>query len=146
MARAIIAYNPRLKARARELRQNMTYAEVLLWNRLKRRQMLGFDFDRQRPIGEYVVDFYCKALRLAIEVDGRTHDYKEREDAGRQQGLERLGVRFLRFWNSEVKNDMRSVLERIAAGIRERQQEMSSPPAVMPVPSTQHGSRSSGPG
>lgn len=76
----ILPYKPHLKEYATKLRKNMTLAEVLLWNKLKRRQMLGHDFDRQRPIADYVVDFYCKALRLAIEVDGHSHDYKERKD------------------------------------------------------------------
>lgn len=75
--------------------------------------MLGCDFDRQRPIYEYIVDFYCKVLALALEVDGRNHDYKKERDEQRQKRLESLGVRFLRFWEYEVKNDMRSVLMRI---------------------------------
>jgi very-short-patch-repair endonuclease len=61
----------------------MTLAEILLWKRIKGRQILGCDFDRQRPIGEYIVDFYCKMLRLAIEVDGRSHDFKEDQDVRR---------------------------------------------------------------
>ncbi|MGI9542140.1 MAG: endonuclease domain-containing protein, partial [Cyclobacteriaceae bacterium] len=68
--RKIIPYNPKLKAIAKMLRKNMTLSEVLLWNELKQKQMLGHDFDRQRPINIFVVDFYCKDLRLAIEVDG----------------------------------------------------------------------------
>ena len=130
----IIPYNPRLKSLARDLRQNMTLAEVLLWKRIKERQVLGHDFDRQRPIGEYIVDFYCKALRLAIEVDGRTHDFKEDQDARRQGELERLGVAFLRFWDSEVKTNMQSVLDRIETGIREREQDLGNPPRPSGTP------------
>jgi very-short-patch-repair endonuclease len=55
----------------------MTLGEVLLWQRLKRKQMRGFDFDRQRPIYRYIVDFYCKDLKLAIEIDGSSHDSEE---------------------------------------------------------------------
>ena len=119
MHRHIISYNPRLKEYARFLRRNMTLAEVLLWKQLKGRQMKSFDFDRQRPIGEFIVDFYCKDLRLAVEVDGRSHDFKPDKDAARQDVLERLGVRFLRFWDHDVKHDMGSVLKVIGEWIDE---------------------------
>ena len=96
MIRPIIPYNPKLKKLARELRQNMTLSEVLLWNQLKQAQMLGHDFDRQRPIDNYIVDFYCKDLRLAIEIDGASHDFEvvAENDIVRQERLEFLGVRF----------------------------------------------------
>ena len=86
--RKILYYRPELKKRARKLRKNMTLAEVLLWKRLKGKQVMGYDFDRQRPIDKYIVDFYCKDLRLAIEIDGRSHDHKERADQRRQSALE----------------------------------------------------------
>ena len=69
-------YNPRLKNLARELRQNMTLGEVLLWQKIRGRQ-LDYQFHRQIPIGEYIVDFYCHELFLAIEVDGSTHDHPD---------------------------------------------------------------------
>jgi very-short-patch-repair endonuclease len=127
-AMKIIAYQASSKAFARKLRREMTLAEVLLWNQLKRRQMLGYDFDRQRPIGKYVVDFYCKELRLAVEVDGRSHDVKEQSDRERQRELEELGVAFLRFWDAEVKRDMRGVLARLAEGIRHRELALGMTP------------------
>lgn len=112
MARPIIPYNPILKKLARELRQNMTLSEVLMWNQLKQGQMLGYDFDRQRPIDNYIVDFYCKDLRLAIEIDGSYHSAEDvaANDSVRQNRLESLGVRFLRFSDLEVKKDMINVL------------------------------------
>lgn len=73
MKRSIIPYNPNLKVLAKQLRQNMTFSEVKFWNELKNGQLMGYDFDRQRPIGNYIVDFFCKDLQLAIEVDGITH-------------------------------------------------------------------------
>jgi very-short-patch-repair endonuclease len=69
----IIPYNSNLKELASELRKKMTLSEVLLWNELKQKKILGYDFDRQRPIKDYIVDFYCKELQLAIEIDGDTH-------------------------------------------------------------------------
>jgi len=127
MRRTIIPYNPRLKEYARYLRRNMTLAEVHLWKRLKGRQVQGYDFDRQRPIGEFIVDFYCKDLRLAIEVDGRSHDFKPEKDAERQETMEKLGVRFLRFWDQEVKTDMPSVLRAIEDWIAEHEEPTPSP-------------------
>ncbi len=88
----------------------MTLSEVLLWNTLKQKKMLGMDFDRQRPILNYIVDFYCKDLMLAIEVDGSSHDNKWEKDQFRQQELEQAGVRFLRFTDYEVKKDIQGVL------------------------------------
>jgi len=108
----IIPYNPKLKELARKLRQDMTLGEVLLWNELKDDKFWGFDFDRQRCIDEYIVDFYCKDLMLAIEVDGMTHNFEGafEKDEIRQQRLETLGVRFIRFTESEVKYDMLNVI------------------------------------
>jgi very-short-patch-repair endonuclease len=72
--RKIIPYNPALKALARKLRKTMTDGELLLWNELKHDKLLGFDFDRQRFIDEYIVDFYCRDLMLTIEIDGMSHN------------------------------------------------------------------------
>ncbi len=85
----------------------MTLSEILLWKKLKQKQILGYDFDRQRPIDQYIVDFYCKELMLAIEIDGITHYNRlaEIKDDKRQIKLESFGVRFLRFDDLSVKND-----------------------------------------
>jgi len=106
----IIPYNPELKELARQLRKNMTLSEVLLWNELKQKKILGFDFDRQTPIDNYIVDFYCKELSLAIEIDGDSHTYRYDYDEERQRELEKLGVSFLRFDDLEVKRNMWNVL------------------------------------
>ncbi|MGH2552357.1 MAG: endonuclease domain-containing protein [Chitinophagaceae bacterium] len=114
MNRRIIPYNPNLKELAKQLRQNMTFSEVKLWNELKHGQMMGYDFDRQRPIGNYIVDFFCKDLQLALEVDSITHlDEKVIEkDKIRQEDLEELGVSFLRF-------DALLVVNKVEAAVRE---------------------------
>ena len=72
-----IPYNSKLKQLARKLRKDMTYGEVLLWNELKEDKLLGFDFNRQCCLDEYIVDFYCKELMLAIEIDGQAHNGEE---------------------------------------------------------------------
>jgi very-short-patch-repair endonuclease len=114
--RKIIPYNPKLKELAKKLRKNMTLGEVLLWNELKQKRMLGYDFDRQKPIDNFIVDFYCKDLQLAIEVDGNSHNSDEaiEKDVIRQKRLESLGVKFLRFDDIEVKKDMENVVKAIA--------------------------------
>jgi len=115
----IIPYNPKLKALARKLRKDMTFGEVLLWNELKEDKFWGFDFDRQRCIDNYIVDFYCKELMLAIEIDGMSHNNEEAflKDEIRQKKLESLGVRFLRFSEAEVKYDMLNVMRALESEI-----------------------------
>ncbi len=108
-----IYYNPKLTALARELRNNSTLSEVLLWDELKTGRMLGFDFHRQKPIDNFIVDFFCYDLMLAIEIDGSSHDQKISYDKSRQKKLEALGIRFLRFDDLDVKQKIESVLEEI---------------------------------
>jgi (E)-4-hydroxy-3-methylbut-2-enyl-diphosphate synthase len=108
--RKIIPYNSDLKKLASQLRKNMTLSEVLLWNELKQRKTLGYDFDRQRTINNYIVDFYSKELNLAIEIDGDIHIYRYDYDDERQKNLEKLGIHFLRFEDIEVKKNMSNVL------------------------------------
>ena len=79
MKNKIIPYNPKLKEFARQLRKNSTLSEVLLWEKLKQRSM-GVQFHRQVPLLEYIVDFYCHELQLAIEIDGVSHDFKYDKD------------------------------------------------------------------
>lgn len=119
--RNIISYNPKLKFLASKLRKEMTLSEVLLWNELKQKKMLGYDFDRQKPLDNFIVDFFCKDLMLAIEVDGNSHNHEEafKTDQTRQQRLESLGIHFLRIDDREVKQDMKNVLRTIEIWIEE---------------------------
>ncbi len=119
MKRKILPYNRKLKPLAKALRKNMTFAEVLLWSELKHKGMCGYDFDRQRPIYNYIVDFYCTDLMLAIEIDGISHYSEEafKSDEIRQREIEALGVSFLRFDDEEVRNDMLNVLRSIEGWI-----------------------------
>ncbi|MDI6732972.1 MAG: endonuclease domain-containing protein [Planctomycetota bacterium] len=112
-----IYYNPKLKTLSRKLRNNSTLAEILLWNKLKNRKMYGCQFMRQKPIGDYIVDFYCAALKLVIEIDGISHDGKFPVDMKRQQFLESLGLMILRFNDLDVKKDIRNVLRVIEGWI-----------------------------
>jgi very-short-patch-repair endonuclease len=113
MSRNIIPYNPKLKEKARELRNNSTLSEVILWRELKGRQMKGFDFHRQKPLGEFIVDFFSNELMLAIEIDGDSHYSNENRDLIRQKKLEQFGVAFLRFDDLAVKFKIDKVLKSI---------------------------------
>jgi very-short-patch-repair endonuclease len=108
-----LPYNPRLRQLARELRNNSTLAEILLWQQLKGGQRKGHDFHRQKPIDEYIVDFFSPDLMLAVEIDGKSHRLKGEEDEKRQAALEALGVRFLRFDDRLVKSDIDAVVRAI---------------------------------
>src|SRR4030065_2007276 len=108
--KVIIPYNTKLKEVARRLRKSGTLSEVLLWRYLKKKQMCGYDFDRQKPIDNYIVDFFCNELMLAIEIDGDTHNYKIERDIERQKRLEALGIRFLRFTDENVRENIEGVV------------------------------------
>ncbi len=105
----IIPYNPKLKGYARQLRTNSTLSEVLLWQKIKGKA-LGVQFHRQVPINEFIVDFYCHEIQLAIEIDGSSHDNKYDYDCKRQNVLETKGVQFIRFTNNEINKQLFSVL------------------------------------
>ena len=109
------------KFRRRHLRNNMTDAEIVLWSRLKNKQ-LGFKFRRQHGIGHYIVDFYCPEMKLVVEVDGSHHnkkDYKE-YDQGRDQELGNLGLTVLRFRNQEILGDIKGVIREILNQIKKQ--------------------------
>ncbi|HUH51067.1 MAG TPA: endonuclease domain-containing protein [Flavobacterium sp.] len=110
--RTIIPYNPNLKEFARQLRNNSTKAEVILWQKLKNKQMHGYDFHRQKPIDNYIIDFFCHELMLAIEVDGYSHQLEEvyDKDIIKTQKLNQLGISLLRFTDNEVLKDTFNVL------------------------------------
>ena len=118
MRNKIIPYNPELKFLARKLRKNSTLPEVLLWQKIKQRAY-GVQFHRQVPMINYITDFYCHEIGLAIEIDGSSHDHNFFYDAKRQGDLEAYGVTFLRFSNEEVKTNMFSVLLVIEEMVKE---------------------------
>ena len=117
-----VHYNPKLKELARTLRNNSTLSEVLLWNHLKGKQMRGYDFHRQKPIDNYIVDFFCPRLRLIIEIDGQSHAFKGKEDEKRKNRLELLGFYISRFDDLDVKKNMEGVLAAIEKWIEEYEQ------------------------
>ena len=113
--REMLPFKRNLKAYARDLRKNMTDAESFLWSRIRKKQLKGFQFYRQKNIGKYIVDFYCPAAKLIIEVDGGQHYTqcgKER-DTERDAFMHSLGFRVLRFSDIDVLKDLPGVLGKI---------------------------------
>lgn len=122
-----LPYNKNLKKFSRNLRNDSTLGEVLLWKELRAKK-LGCKFNRQKPLLNYIVDFYCKPLNLVIEVDGDSHDNDDSiiRDIKRQNDLEAIGLNFLRFDDREVKKDIENVIRVIKAKIEELEKGGSS--------------------
>ena len=123
-------YPPAQKSFARQLRSNQTDAEQHLWQRLRRKQLLGLQFYRQKPVGPYIVDFYCAAARLVIELDGSQHAEAEHQahDQQRDADLAQLDLLVLRFDNLQVLKQTESVLEVIYRTLQERTANPPHPP------------------
>jgi very-short-patch-repair endonuclease len=115
MKRRIIPYNRDLKEKARLLRNNSTFGEILLWKKLRGKQFFGYDFHRQKPLLNYIVDFYCAELNLVIEIDGKYHNNGEpyERDLRRQRELEKYQLNFLRFSEIQMRTQMINVLRAI---------------------------------
>ena len=111
----MIYYNRRLKNTARTLRKNMTDSERLLWSRIRRKQLRGFQFYRQKTVGNYIVDFYCPSAKIIIEVDGSQHfeEQRRKKDRIRDAYLSKLGFEILRFPNWEVMRNVDDIVEDI---------------------------------
>jgi len=106
-----LPYNPNLRERARALRKAGIMHEALLWQQLKSRKLHGLDFDRQKIIGNYIVDFYCAEKGVVIEIDGISHNSKIETDRARDNFLNGLGLTVIRISASDVMNNMEGVVE-----------------------------------
>lgn len=126
-----IYYDPKLKQRSRDLRNHSTLSEVLLWNQIKGRKIKGYQFMRQKPIENYIVDFYCSKLKLVIEIDGDSHIGKEDRDGYRQKKIESLGIRFLRFDDFDVKKNMNGVILELMRTIEEIESDLKQSPSTL---------------
>ncbi len=116
----MLLYKPKLKEPARNLRQNMTECELILWSHLRRKQIHGVQFYRQKPIHSFIVDFYAPKAKLVVEVDGQQHFEAEQleKDRERTEVLKNLGLHVLRFNNLEVKSNVKGVVEVISQVVR----------------------------
>ena len=129
MKRKIIPYNPKLKEFAKQLRNNSTKAEIILWQKLKRDQMYGYDFHRQKPIDNYILDFFCYELMLGIEVDGYSHEFLEvyEKDQVKENRMNELGITVLRFSDYQVLKDTENVIRAIEFFIEEFEKHTPNP-------------------
>jgi len=116
-------YNSNLRDKARYLRKNMTKAEASLWKyALKSKKMVGYKFSRQRPVLNYIVDFMCKDLMIVIEIDGYCHNFEDvvEKDETKQNNLESVGFKVLRYNDEDVLENMENVLLDIKQYIKNR--------------------------
>jgi very-short-patch-repair endonuclease len=104
-----------LKELARQLRNGSTKAEIFLWQKLKRKQMYGYDFHRQKPVDNYILDFFCYELMLGIEVDGYSHEFLEvyNKDVIKEAKMNEFGITVLRFSDHQIMKDMENVVRAI---------------------------------
>jgi len=105
-----LPYNPKLKQRATVLRKAGNLAEVLFWNQVSKNRFKGLDFDRQKIIGNYIVDFYCANIQLVIEIDGSSHDDKQAYDALRDAYLQGLDLRVIHISDGDIKQNLDEVM------------------------------------
>ncbi|WP_100629859.1 endonuclease domain-containing protein [Algoriphagus formosus] len=111
--------SPEIFRRAKELREQMTPAEQILWEKLRANRLNGLHFRRQHPVSKYIVDFFCHEYLLALEIDGGIHQSEDQRirDNGREEDLQQLDLNILRFSNDEVLNEIQTVLNRILSEI-----------------------------
>ena len=114
-----LPYNIKLKTRARALRKAGVLSEVIFWLQVHKRMFWKIDFDRQRIIGNYIVDFYVKTLGLVIEIDGSSHNDKEEYDQKREEYLISLGLRVYKISDLRVKHDLNNVMVELEKYITE---------------------------
>jgi very-short-patch-repair endonuclease len=114
--------DPEMLGKAKELRKNMTSAENLLWQKLRRKEVMGARFRRQHPINRFIADFYCHQAKLVIEVDGPYHNEDDQQlyDDGRSKELKDFGIEIIRFTNDEVEANIDKVIEKIKEKIKGR--------------------------
>ncbi|MFN3451133.1 MAG: endonuclease domain-containing protein [Sphingorhabdus sp.] len=113
------AFSPRNTPHARGLRKQATPAEIKLWQSVSKRQLSGFKFSRQMPIGPYFADFVCRSAKLVVEVDGPSHDMQVEYDRARTELIEAQGYRVIRFSNMDVLQNLEGVLGTIGRVLHE---------------------------
>jgi very-short-patch-repair endonuclease len=104
---------PKIKNNSRHLRNNMTDVERMLWAKIRGKQLQGFRFRRQHPLGVYIVDFICLELKLVIELDGSQHMQQQEYDMKRSQWLQKNSFTVMRFWNNDVLDNLDAVVQSI---------------------------------
>jgi very-short-patch-repair endonuclease len=118
----MLKYSPKLKATGRQLRQNLTASERALWRRLRGKQLAGVQFYQQKPIGDYIVDFYAPKAKLVIEIDGSQHfeAHQAEKDRKRDEYLGGLGLMVLRFNSRQALKETEAVMEVVYRAVMDR--------------------------
>lgn len=129
-----IPYNPKLIQIARDLRKNPTVYEMKIWNYLLRdKQMSGYKFTRQKPILNFIVDFYCAKLLMVVEIDGEVHDYKISYDNSRAVKINQLNIKIIRIKNKEIELNIDKIREKLVIEIQKREIEILTNPLKSPL-------------
>jgi len=118
MKNPYISYNPKLVEKARENRRNQTTAEKKMWSILQNRQLENYKFLRQKPLNNFIADFYCAELMLVIEVDGDSHIKQREYDMLRSEKLEEYGIKVIRYQNNEIMSNLDSVYKDLKEKIK----------------------------
>lgn len=108
-----LPYNASLKSRAKTLRKAGNFSEVVFWKEVRNKSFWNIDFDRQRIIGNYIVDFYVKALGLVVEIDGEIHNFQEEYDEKREMYLKNLGLKVFRISTTKMLFDTENVMKEL---------------------------------
>ncbi|MCD4829122.1 MAG: endonuclease domain-containing protein [Candidatus Cloacimonetes bacterium] len=125
MPKKNLKYRPQLVDYARQNRRSGCLPEVRMWKQLlSRRETVRYKFTRQRPIGDFIVDFYCAALKLAVEIDGDNHAEKQDYDASRENKLHRQGITVIRYSNRDVMQNLEGVCDDLLRRINNRKCEL----------------------
>ena len=110
--------------KAKALRKNSTDVERILWQKLRNRQLGGYKFKRQVPIGSYIVDFMCASARLVVELDGGQHNEQQAYDQRRTHYLKTKSFKVIRFWNNEVIENLSGILDTLTLALSQREREL----------------------
>jgi very-short-patch-repair endonuclease len=129
-----LPYNPSLKDRAKALRKAGNFSEVVFWKEVRNKSFWNIDFDRQRIIGNYIVDFYVKALGLVIEIDGEIHNFQEDYDEKRELFLKNLGLKIFRISTTKMNYDTESVMKDLEQFIISEYRKDQLPPRLSGTP------------
>ncbi|MCL2633791.1 MAG: DUF559 domain-containing protein [Oscillospiraceae bacterium] len=106
-----LPFNPKLRERAKVLRKSGNLSEIIMWKKLRNKQFMGYDFDRQKIIGNYIVDFYCLDCSVVIEIDGSSHDNKDIYDGERNSFLQSLGLTIIHIKAQDVHDNLFKVMK-----------------------------------
>ena len=116
----VLPKNKELLSRSRSLRKGNVMSEVIFWKQVRNGTFHGLDFDRQRIIGNYIVDFYLKSLGIVIEIDGSSHEFKKEYDSDRDKYLKSLKIEVIRIEDRRIRNDLGNVMNELEDFIIEK--------------------------